>query len=151
MVWQTYSSSHRQHGSGGSVGKRFFKEPSGIVMHLLCCLSFVSAIFQFTYSAFHIPGAWNSLMNDISRNQLSSLPHRKSRFPQIFGLFLCETGQTGPCQSGDGFSQISCTRYTSNSKELFTSQTWLAAKLDRRMWLDWNLCTRVLYSQVHIA
>ena len=65
------------------------KEPSGIVMHLLRCLSFGSAIFQFTYSAFHIPGVCNSLADDISRNQLSSLPPQKVTVsPDLWSLLV---------------------------------------------------------------
>ena len=41
------------------------KEPSGLVMHLLQCLSFFSAYYQFSYEPIHIPGA---LADDISRN-----------------------------------------------------------------------------------
>ena len=53
------------------------KEPSGIVMHLLRCLSFISAYFQFTYTAYHIPGAYNTTADSISRNRLSSIPPQK--------------------------------------------------------------------------
>lgn len=49
------------------------KEPSGIVMHLLRCLSFVSAYFGFTTSACHVAGVNNVLADDISRNHLSDL------------------------------------------------------------------------------
>ena len=44
------------------------KEPSGLVMHLLRCLSFFSAYYQFSYEAIHISGACNTLADDISRN-----------------------------------------------------------------------------------
>lgn len=57
------------------------KEPSGTVMHLLRCLSFILAYFQFTYAAFHIPGILNTAADKISRNQPSSLPSQKSTIP----------------------------------------------------------------------
>jgi hypothetical protein len=57
------------------------KEPSGTVMHLLRCLSFISAYFQFTYAAFHIPGILNTTADKISRNQPSSLLSQKSTIP----------------------------------------------------------------------
>ena len=56
------------------------KEPSGVVMHRLRCLSFFSAFHQFSFSAIHIPGVRNSLVDDISRNHVSSLA---SQVPMI--------------------------------------------------------------------
>ena len=81
------------------------KEPSSIVMHLLRCLSFVS----------HTPHSISLVlvtfwpMISLAISYPHSL-HRKSQFSQIFGPFLCRTDQTGPRQSGGGFSQILFTR-----------------------------------------
>ena len=63
------------------LAKGSSKEPSGIVMHLLCCLSFFSAYFQFSYSAFHIPGVYNFIADNISRNELSALSSQRSIIP----------------------------------------------------------------------
>jgi hypothetical protein len=62
------------------LSKGSSKEPSGLVMHLLRCLSFFSAYYQFSYEAIHIPGACNTLADDISRNRTSSL---SSQVPSI--------------------------------------------------------------------
>ena len=50
------------------------KEPSGVIMHLLRCLSFLTAYFHFSISASHIAGVHNIVADDISRNNLGSLP-----------------------------------------------------------------------------
>ena len=47
---------------------------------LLRCLSSFSAYYQFSYEAIHIPGACNTLADDISRNRTSSL---SSQVPSI--------------------------------------------------------------------
>ena len=49
------------------------KEPSGVIMHLLRCLSFLTAYFHFSISASHIAGVYNIVADDISRNNLGSL------------------------------------------------------------------------------
>ena len=54
------------------------KEPSGIVMHLLRCLSFFSAHFQFTFSSVHVPRFCNCAADAISRSKLSDLPTQVS-------------------------------------------------------------------------
>ena len=56
------------------------KEPSGLVMHLLRCLSFFSAFFHFSFSSVHIPGVCNSVADDISRNRIWCL---SSQVPSI--------------------------------------------------------------------
>ena len=49
------------------------KEPSGIAMHLLRCLSFFAAHYRFSISACHIPGVHNTVADNISRGRVSSL------------------------------------------------------------------------------
>ena len=41
-------------------------------MHLLHCLFFLEASFQFELVARHIPGSHNSIADDLSRNRLSA-------------------------------------------------------------------------------
>lgn len=42
------------------------KEPSGLVMHLLSCLAFLTAFHQFTITSCHIAGMFNTVADDIS-------------------------------------------------------------------------------------
>lgn len=51
------------------ISSRTSKNPS--VMHLLRCLFFFEASFNFCLSAIHIPGVQNDLADDLSRNRLS--------------------------------------------------------------------------------
>ena len=48
-------------------------------MHLLRCLHFIDAAFEFTCTANHIPGPQNDIADDLSRDRLSSfflkVPH----------------------------------------------------------------------------
>ena len=53
-----------------AIRKGSSKEPSGIVMHLLRCLTFFTAIFQFTLTADHLSGIENGPADSISRNKL---------------------------------------------------------------------------------
>ena len=55
------------------------------LMHLLRCLFFMEAFFQFQLSASHIPGVNNTLA-DLAINYLSSSPrsHRPTPNPQLF-------------------------------------------------------------------
>ncbi len=48
-------------------------------MHLLRCLFFVEAVYQFQLSASHIPGRDNTEADDVSRDRLSSF---RSMVPQ---------------------------------------------------------------------
>ena len=50
------------------------KEPSGLAMHLMRALSFISAHYQFSVAASHIAGVYNTVADDISRDRLSNLP-----------------------------------------------------------------------------
>ena len=52
------------------VNSRYSKDKN--LMHLLRCLFFIEAQFQFRLSAAHIPGVHNSLVDDLSRNKLSA-------------------------------------------------------------------------------
>ena len=52
------------------INKRSCRDPS--LMNLLRCLSFIEALYQFELTASYIPGALNSLADDLSRNSLSS-------------------------------------------------------------------------------
>ena len=54
-----------------AIRKGSSKEPSGIVMHLLRCLTFFTAIFQFTLTADHLSGIENGPADSISRNKLN--------------------------------------------------------------------------------
>ena len=47
---------------------------STLVQHLLCCLYFYTALFQFHYSVEHVPGVLNIAADAISRNNISLLP-----------------------------------------------------------------------------
>jgi len=49
------------------------------IMHLLRCLSFVEARFEFYLSAEYIPGSQNDLADDLSRNRLSSFLQKATR------------------------------------------------------------------------
>ena len=53
------------------IKKGSSKEPSGVVMHLLRCLSFFSAYYKFTLATCHVAGIHNTLADGISRNTLS--------------------------------------------------------------------------------
>jgi len=48
-------------------------------MHLLRCLFFLEATYQFELTAAHVAGKDNQLADDLSRNQLSSF---RSKVPQ---------------------------------------------------------------------
>ena len=47
------------------------REPTGVAMHLLRCLSFFSAYYKFTLSTCHVAGIHNTLVDGISHNMLS--------------------------------------------------------------------------------
>lgn len=49
------------------------------IMHLLRCLSFMEARFEFYLSAEYIPGSQNDLADDLSRNRLSSFLQKATR------------------------------------------------------------------------
>ena len=67
------------------------KEPSGIVMHLLRCLSFIAAHFQFHYQAFHVPGTLNTLANNISRDHLHAFSSPQCPIPPtLWSLLVLE-------------------------------------------------------------
>jgi hypothetical protein len=74
-----------------ALGKGSSKEPSGIVMHLLRCLSFIAAHFQFHYHAFHVPGALNTLADDISRDHLHAFSSPQCPIPPtLWSLLVLE-------------------------------------------------------------
>ena len=76
------------------------KEPSGIVMHLLRCLSFFSAHFQFTFSSVHVPGFCNGVADAISRNKLFDLPTQISGIQAIPSLIPPSSmGPPGPVKT----------------------------------------------------
>jgi hypothetical protein len=50
------------------LNKGSSKEPSGWVMHLLRCLSFICAHHQFLCKATHVAGVHNSIADAISHN-----------------------------------------------------------------------------------
>ena len=67
------------------------KEPSGIVMHLLWCLSFIAAHFQFQYEVFHVPGTLNTLADDISRDHLHAFSSPQCPIPPtLWSLLVLE-------------------------------------------------------------
>lgn len=45
-------------------------------MHLLRCLFFIEAYFQFDLHAVHVSGVHNTLADDLSRNNLASFLHK---------------------------------------------------------------------------
>ena len=53
------------------IKKGSSKEPRGVVMHLLRCLSFFSAYYKFTLTTCHVAGIHNTIADGISRNILS--------------------------------------------------------------------------------
>ena len=55
------------------LNKGSSKEPSGRVMHLLRCLSFICAHHQFSFKATHVAGVHNSIADAISRNFVLTL------------------------------------------------------------------------------
>ena len=63
-----------------SANKGSAREPSGIVMHLLRTLSFISAAFGFVITFEHVPGVDNTYADAISRNNVAPL------FSQVLGL-----------------------------------------------------------------
>ena len=83
MVWLVPSGPYGQGAMSFSISdnlsvvqvlqKGASKEPSGVIMHLLRCLSFLTAYFHFSISASHIAGVYNIVADDISRNNLGSL------------------------------------------------------------------------------
>ena len=56
---------------------RSSRDPS--IMHLIRCLSFIEAQFEFYLSAEYISGRWNDLADDLSRNPLSSFLQKATR------------------------------------------------------------------------
>ncbi len=52
------------------INSRYSKEPA--IMQMLRCLFFIEAHGQFSLSAVHLPGACNTLADDLSRDRLSS-------------------------------------------------------------------------------
>ena len=52
------------------ISNRSCRDPS--LMHLLRCLFFLEAYFEFELTAIHIPGVHNDLADDLSRDRLSS-------------------------------------------------------------------------------
>ena len=50
------------------------KEPMGVVLHLLQCVSFLAAFYHITLTSSHIAGDLNTIADDSSRNKLDSLP-----------------------------------------------------------------------------
>ena len=77
-LWGPQWSGHHVHIDNLSVvqvlQKGASKEPSGVVMHLLRGLSFLTALYHFTITSSHIAGNLNTIADDISRNKLDSLP-----------------------------------------------------------------------------
>ncbi len=63
------------------------------LMHLLRCLFFLEASFQFELTARHIAGIHNSLADDLSRNRLSASFSKVSATGQL-GLLTVPTGVT---------------------------------------------------------
>ena len=68
------------------------------LMHLLRCLFFIEAEYQFTLSVAHIAGVANDLADDLSRDQLSSfhskVPHARRQpapIPPALPELLWET------------------------------------------------------------
>lgn len=67
------------------ISSRTSKNPS--VMHLLRCLFFFEASFNFCVKAVHIPGAQNELADDLSRDRLSHfLQKSPSMHPEPCGI-----------------------------------------------------------------
>ena len=60
------------------------------LMHLLRCLFFFKASFQFTLVATHIAGSINHLADDLSRNKLQKIGHRAEATPTPIPLSLTE-------------------------------------------------------------
>ena len=81
-----------------ATNKGSAREPSGIVMHLLRTLSFISAAFGFMISIEHVLGVDNVLADAISRNNVASLfsqvpdlAHQSSPIPeQLWTLLVLE-------------------------------------------------------------
>jgi len=53
------------------------------IMHLLGCLSFIEARFEFYLSAEYIPGNWNDIADDLSCDRLSSFFHKATKVLSI--------------------------------------------------------------------
>ena len=83
------------------------KEPSGVAMHLLHCLAFFSAHFQFAFKALHVPGSCNIIVDMTSRNKHCSLFTQGLPFslihapsPQLCGQCWCWSLQIGAREGG---------------------------------------------------
>ena len=80
------------------IQKRHAKQP--ILNHLLRCLFFYASVFQFSFSALHIPGVLNVAADAISRNNLallsSLLPQAtRTSVPTTMSRFLLSPPQWG--------------------------------------------------------
>ena len=75
------------------VARRTCRDPP--LMHLLRCLFFVEAFFQFELVAVHLPGCSNELADDLSRDRLSSFllkaPHMDPHPTELHPHLLLNT------------------------------------------------------------
>ena len=81
-----------------SITNRSCRDPS--LMHLLRCLFFLEAYFEFELTAIHIPGVHNDLADDLSRDRLSSFlskapwaDHLPSPIPPHLATMLLDLSQ----------------------------------------------------------
>ena len=89
------------------ISSRSCRDPG--LTHLMRCLFFLEATYQFELTAVHVAGRDNQLADDLSRNQLSSfrskVPQEQIKTPaasQWTCPACCSTNWTGPHRPGQG-------------------------------------------------